>query len=72
MNNVLDNAPARPTDPILSVRKAPHAQVWSVWASLEGTDSEEIFEGSSEQEALNWITTGGQTWLEERRRRRNA
>jgi hypothetical protein len=55
MNNVLDSASARPADPILSVRKAPHAQVWSVWASLEGTDAEEIFEGSSEQEALDWI-----------------
>jgi len=72
MNNVLDSAPARPADPILSVRKAPHAQVWSVWASLEGAAAEEIFEGSSEQEALDWIATGGQTWLEERRRRRNA
>lgn len=72
MNNVLDNAPTRPADPILVVRKAPHAQVWSVWATLEGADSDEIFEGSSEQEALNWIATGGQIWLEERRRRRNA
>jgi hypothetical protein len=72
MNNVLDSASARPSDPILSVRKAPHAQVWSVWASPEGTGAEEIFEGSSEQEALDWISTGGQTWLEERRSRRNA
>jgi hypothetical protein len=58
MNNVLDYAHARPADPILLVRKAPHAQVWSVWASLEGTAAEEIFEGSSEQEALDWIATG--------------
>jgi hypothetical protein len=72
MNNVLDYALAPPADPILSVRKATHAQVWSVWASLEGTAAEEIFEGSSEQEALEWIATGGQAWLEERRRRRNA
>jgi hypothetical protein len=72
MNSVLDYAPARPDDPILLVRKAPHAQVWSVWATLEGTDAEEIFEGSSEQQALDWIASGGQTWLEERRRRRNA
>ena len=72
MNNVLDNAPTRPADPILVVRKAPHAQVWSVWATPDGTAAEEIFEGSSEQEALGWIATGGQTWLEERRRRRNA
>ena len=47
MNNVLDYAHARPADPILLVRKATHAQVWSVWASLEGTAAEEIFEGSS-------------------------
>jgi hypothetical protein len=72
MNNVLDYAHARPADPILSVRKATHAQVWSVWASLEGTAAEEIFEASSEQGALQWIATGGQTWLDERRRRRNA
>jgi hypothetical protein len=72
MNNVLDYAHARPADPILSVRKAIHAQVWSVWASLEGTAAEEIFEASSEQEALEWIATGGQTWLQDRRRRRNA
>ena len=72
MNNVLDDPHARPADPILLVRKAAHAQVWSVWASLEGAAAEEIFEGSSEQEALEWIATGGQTWLEERRRRRNA
>ena len=75
MNNVLDYAHARPADPILLVRKAPHTQVWSVWASLEGIPAEEIVEGSSEQEALealDWIATGGQTWLEERRRRRNA
>jgi hypothetical protein len=62
----LDSDPARPADHILSVRKAPHAQVWSVWAALEGTNAEETFEGSSEQEALDWIATGGQTWLEER------
>lgn len=72
MNTVLDCAHARPADPILLVRKAPHAHVWSVWASVEGAAAEEIFEGSSEQEALEWIATGGQTWLEERRRRRNA
>ena len=72
MNNVLDYVRAHTADPILSVRKATHAQVWSVWASLEGTAAEEIFEGSSEQEALEWIATGGQTWLEERRRRRSV
>jgi hemolysin-activating ACP:hemolysin acyltransferase len=72
MNTVLDCAHARPADPILLVRKATHAQVWCVWASLEGTAAEEIFEGSSEREALEWIASGGQTWLEERRRRRNS
>ena len=46
--------------------------VWSVWAVLDGTPSEEIFEGSSEEEASSWINTGGQAWLEERRRKRNA
>jgi hypothetical protein len=39
---------------------------------LEGTPSEEIFEGSSEAEALSWINTGGEVWLEERRRKRMA
>jgi hypothetical protein len=48
MNNVLDYAHARPADPILSVRKATHAQVWSVWDSLEGTAAEEIFEALPE------------------------
>ena len=72
MDNVLDNAPTRSADPVLVVRKAPHAEVWSVWASLEDTHPEEIFEGSSEQEALDWIANAGQTWLEERRRRRSA
>jgi hypothetical protein len=43
-----------------------------VWAVLEGTFSEEIFEGSSEEEASNWINTSGQAWLEERRRKRKA
>jgi hypothetical protein len=72
MNNVLDYAHARTADPILLVRKAVHAEVWSVWATLEGTAAEEIFEGSSEKQALEWIATGGQTWLEERRRRRSV
>jgi hypothetical protein len=59
-------------DPKLIVRKAPHAAVWSTWALLEGSPSEEIFEGASEQEAENWIKTNGQAWLDERRRRRNS
>jgi hypothetical protein len=72
MTNILDNAPTSQDDPTLIVRKAPHAAVWSVWATLEGFPSEEIFEGSSEAEASSWIDTGGQTWIEERRRKRNA
>ena len=69
---MLDSALTSYEGPGLTVRKAPHALVWSVWAVLEGVPSEEIFEGSSEVEATNWINTGGQTWLEERRRKRNA
>jgi hypothetical protein len=56
----------------LIVRQASHAAIWSVWATLEGAASEEIFEGVSEEEALNWISVDGQAWLEERRRRRNS
>jgi hypothetical protein len=72
MTDILDSAPKAPEDPTLIVRKAPHGSVWSVWATLEGTHSEELFEASSEEEASNWIKTGGQTWLEERRRTRGA
>ena len=72
MANILENVPGDQEEPKLIVRKAPHAAVWSVWAVLEGTPSEEIFEGSSEEEASNWINTGGQAWLKERRRKRNA
>jgi hypothetical protein len=72
MTDILNNAPRMQEGPILSVRKAPHVSIWSVWATLEGTPSEEIFEASSEEEAANWINTGGQVWLEERRRKRNA
>lgn len=72
MANILDSIREAKEGPTLKVRKAPHASVWSVWAILEGTPSEEIFEGSSEEEASNWINAGGQTWLEERRRKRNA
>jgi hypothetical protein len=39
---------------------------------FEGTPSEEIFKGTSEEEASNWINTNGQAWLEERRRKRNS
>lgn len=59
-------------EPKLIVRKAPHAAIWSVWAMLEESPSEEIFEGTSEEEASNWINTNGQAWLEERRRKRDA
>jgi len=72
MTDILDTARVGREEPKLIVRKAPHAAVWSVWAVLEGIPSEEIFEGSSEEEASSWINTGGQAWLEERRRKRNA
>jgi hypothetical protein len=68
----LDNSPTIHEDPALTIRKAPLGDLWSVWAILEGTHAEEIFEGSSEEEALNWVNTGGQTWLEERRQKRSA
>jgi hypothetical protein len=72
MSNILEATPLSLDEPHLVARKAPHAQIWSVWAILEGSPSEEIFEGSSEEEASNWIKTGGQTWLEDRKRKRNA
>jgi hypothetical protein len=59
-------------DPQLIVRKAPHAQIWSVWSILEHSPSEKIFEVASEEEAAEWIKTNGPAWLEERRRKRNA
>lgn len=58
-------------DPKFNVRKAPHAPIWSVWAIIEDSPSEEVFEAGSEEEATNWINTSAQTWLEERRRKRN-
>jgi hypothetical protein len=72
MTDILDTARVSREEPKLIVRKAPHTPVWSVWATLEGTPSEEIFEGASEQEAMSWINTGGQSWLDDRRRKRNA
>ncbi|MGB2648741.1 MAG: hypothetical protein WBC86_14215 [Pseudolabrys sp.] len=72
MTDILDIARSSQEEPKLTVRKASHAAVWSVWAVLEGIPPEEIFEGSSEEEASSWIRTGGQAWLEERRRKRNA
>jgi len=33
---------------------------------------EESFEGASEEGAMSWINTGGQSWLDDRRRKRNA
>jgi hypothetical protein len=72
MIDILDNARVNGEEPKLIVRKASRAPIWSVWAVLEGTPSEEIFEGSSEEDASSWIKTGGQSWLEERRRKRNA
>jgi len=59
-------------EPRLIVRKAPCAPVWSAWAIFEGTPSEEIFEGASQEEASNWINLHGQGWLEERMRKRNS
>jgi hypothetical protein len=72
MADILESAPRAHEEPKLVIRKAPHVPVWSVWATLEGTHSEELFEGSTEEEASNWINSGGQAWLEERRRKRNA
>jgi hypothetical protein len=72
MTDILDIARSSQEEPKLIVRKAPHAAVWSVWATLEGIPSEEIFEGASEEEAMSWINTGGQSWLDDRRRKRNA
>jgi hypothetical protein len=72
MIDILDSARSSQEEPKLIVRKAPHAAVWSVWTVLEGIPPEEIFEGSSEEEALSWINTRGQAWLEEHRRKRNA
>ena len=55
MTDILDNARVSDEEPKLIVRKASHAPIWSVWAVLEGTPSEEIFEGSSEEDASSWI-----------------
>ncbi len=71
MDDILGTASSEHEEPKLIVRKAPHGPVWSVYAVLEGIPSEEIFEGSTEEEASNWINTGGQTWLEERRKKRS-
>jgi hypothetical protein len=70
MAYILDGVVRTYERPSLTVRNAPHSFVWSVWAVLEGFPTEEIFEGSSQEEASNWINTGGQRWLEERRRKR--
>jgi hypothetical protein len=51
MIDILDNARVNGEEPKLIVRKASRAPIWSVWAALEGTPSEEIFEGSSEEDA---------------------
>src|SRR6476646_1018800 len=72
MTDILDTPHVSQEEPKLIVRKASHAPVWSVWAVLDDTPSEEIFEGSSEEEASSWINTGGQAWLVERRRKRNS
>ena len=72
MTDIFEGPPRSAEDPQLTVRSAPHVSIWSVWAVLEGTPSEEIFEGASEEDATNWIKTGGQVWLEERRQRRKG
>jgi hypothetical protein len=72
MSDIFQAAADSPQDPQLIVRPAPHLSIWSVWAVLEGTPSEEIFEAASEADARSWITTGGQAWLDERRRKRSA
>jgi hypothetical protein len=70
MINMFEAAAGSPQDPQLVIRSSPHLSIWSVWAVLEGTPSEEIFEGPSEADARSWIMTGGQAWLEDRRRKR--
>jgi hypothetical protein len=70
MSEILHTAHVSGGEPKLIVRKAPHASIWSVWAVLVGLPSEEIFEGSSEEEASAWINIRGLAWLEERRRKR--
>ena len=72
MTDIFEGPPRSAEDPQLTVRLAPHVSIWSVWAVLEGAPSEEIFEGASEEDATNWIKTGGQVWLEERRQRRKG
>lgn len=72
MTNILEKDATDMDDPVLAVRKAPHAAVWSVWAALESHPSEEIFEASSEAEALNWINANGREWIDARRRKRNS
>jgi hypothetical protein len=72
MTDILDSAPRTQEEPKLIIIRVSHAPVWSVWAMLEGTPSEEIFEGASEEEAMSWINTGGRSWLDDRRRKRNA
>ena len=72
MTDILDTPHMSQEEPKLIVRKASHAPVWSVWAVLDDTPSEEIFEGASEEEASSLISTGGQAWLGERRRKRSS
>jgi len=72
MSGIFEIAADSARDPQLIVRSAPHLPVWSVWAVLEGTPSEEIFEATSEADAESWIKTGGQAWLEARRQKRSG
>ncbi len=72
MTDILEAAPQSSIDPQLLVRRAAHVSIWSVWAVLDGSPSEEIFEGVSEEDATNWIKMDGQAWLDERRQRRKG
>jgi hypothetical protein len=42
MADILESAPKYHEEPKLVIRRAPHVPVWSVWATLEGTHSEEL------------------------------
>jgi len=72
MKEIFETGPVTAEEPKLIIRKALHAPVWSVWAVLEGTPSEEIFEGSSQDAAINWIESSGADWIAARRQKRIA
>jgi hypothetical protein len=72
MRKIFETGSQTSQDPELIIRKALHAPVWSVWAVLEGTPSEEIFEGPSQDAAINWIENSGTPWIAARRQKRTA